>query len=128
MESKLERWESSVREKPGVAEKFGPPNWLVQESWKRKKDGTPAEPFEDAVERVRERYFPKDVLYHGEELSQQNVPATDVPAEMSQVDTKPTLAHVDGSPHRCAGCEKVITYGGLECYACKKRRQRGCAQ
>lgn len=35
---------------------FGPPNWLVQEEWKRDSKGKPTEPFDAAMLRVRAGY------------------------------------------------------------------------
>ena len=99
---KLELWESAVREKPRAAETCGPPNWLICEEWKGKEK----EPFEAAAARVKRRYFP--------EMSQENVPAADVPGELSQ----------DVPGNICGDCAAPIDYEGTRCYACKKKRQR----
>lgn len=62
-ETKLQRWDKAILARLGVAATFGPPNWLVSEEWKGHDDnGKDIEPFEDAVERVRARYFPSAPL------------------------------------------------------------------
>ena len=109
METKLERWENSVKAWPSKAEKFGPPNWLVCEEWKKKADGTPAEPFEAAAERVKLRYFPK-------KMSKENVQAPDVQDDLSKDELD--------DAKRCGGCMKFFSHAGTMCYACQKRRQR----
>lgn len=108
--TKLERWETAVREWPSKAATFGPPNWLVCEEWKRKADGSPAEPFENAVERVRERYFGKPVL------SKEDVEAPDVEDDLSKDE-------LDGAK-RCGGCMKYFTHAGTMCYSCQKKSER----
>lgn len=99
--------------KPQVAEKFGPPNWLVQESWRRNSKGEPTEPFEEAAERVRKRYFPNV-------LSKVDVEAPDVEDDLSKDE-------LDGAK-RCGGCFKYFTHAGTRCYACQKKSERGQAQ
>ena len=102
MESKLKRWESTVAEWPSKAEKFGPPNWLVCESWKKKADGEPAEPFEAAAARVKLRYFPKV-----SKMSKENVEAPIVEGDLSKDE-------LDGAK-RCGGCMKYFTHSGTRC-------------
>ena len=104
METKLGRWENTVREWPGKAEKFGPPNWLVCEAWK----GKDKEPFEAAAERVRARYFPK--------MSKENVEAPVVEGDLSKDE-------LEGAK-RCGGCMKYFDHAGTRCYACQKKAER----
>lgn len=95
METKLARWESAVATWPNMAATYGPPNWLVCEEWK----GKDKEPFEDAAQRVRERYFPS------------------APKNVHTPVSAPVRA--------CKTCTKDMgAQRGLECYACQKRRQR----
>lgn len=49
-ERQRKAWESSLNPL------FGPPNWLVQEEWRRDKKGESTEPFDAAMLRVRARY------------------------------------------------------------------------
>lgn len=100
MDTKLRRWENAVKEWPDKAATFGPPNWLVCEEWKgRDEKGRNLEPFEDAVERVRARYFP-----------------------VGQLADKENVGQV------CRTCEKPWAGRGDYCWACQKSRQRAQLQ
>ncbi len=113
-ETKLSLWETAVRENPVAAETCGPPNWLVCESWKKKADGTAAEPFEASAARVRLRYFPKV-----SKVSKENVEAPVVEGDLSKDE-------LDGAK-RCGGCMKYFTHVGTRCYRCQKKSERGAS-
>ena len=105
METKLERWENSVETWPSKAEKFGPPNWLVCEEWKKKADGKPAEPFETAAERVKLRYFPVGHVSDKGNVGQ-------------------NVGQFTVRDNKCADCLEPWSGRGSRCWACQKRRQR----
>ena len=108
--TELEAWETAVRERPSEARIFGPPSWLVLETWQ----GAAKESFQDAAVRVRERYGLDEP--QGPRMSDRVRTKTkegaDIPQSADNVRT-------------CKGCSEPWTGRGLVCWACQKQRQRG---
>ena len=99
--AELAAWESAVRERPSEARIYGPPSWLVLETWNEKRES-----FQEAAVRVRARY--------GLDEPQGPRKKANVPTQHKSRDIL------------CENCRDNPREGRYKvCAACRKRHQRG---